>query len=95
MLMLATSHPNFGLIDGIPAQQMLDGLANLHQSVAVTDTEGAVLWASLPLEHLLDSTDDSAGPGLAALCFRYLETQNEAVSDAARFSAERDSRSYC
>jgi len=81
--MRATSHPNFGLIDGIPGQLMLDGLANLHQSVAVTDTEGTVLWASPPLDRLLGDTDDSAGPGLAALCVRYLETQNEAAGGAA------------
>ena len=29
--MRATSHPNFGLIDGIPAQQMLDATRQLDE----------------------------------------------------------------
>ncbi|MBW2725142.1 MAG: PAS domain-containing protein, partial [Deltaproteobacteria bacterium] len=51
--MSATPRSNLRLIDGIPAQQMLEGLANLHQSVVVTDTEGRVLWASRALERTL------------------------------------------
>lgn len=57
--MSATPRSNLALIDGIPAQQMLEGLANLHQSVVVTDTEGRVLWASRALERTLGGASRS------------------------------------
>lgn len=75
--MSADLPPILGLIDGIPASELLDGLASLHQSVVVTDPDGIVLWASRDLEQALGGPGSSAGLALASVCESYLRALND------------------
>lgn len=83
--------PNLGLINGIPAHQMLEGLGNLHQSVVVTNTDGVVLWASHALERAVGGSDRCVGLALAVLCDRYLGVENDAVRAANDNAAAQSS----
>ncbi|MCP4038950.1 MAG: PAS domain-containing sensor histidine kinase [bacterium] len=67
--------PNLGLIDGVPAHELLEGLGSLHQSVVVTNRDGTVLWASKGLAGLSGGSSESIDKPLASLCQRYLEAQ--------------------
>ncbi len=69
--------PHLGLIDGIPARELLDGLGELHESVIVTDRTGRVVWASHALDRLAGGRSESIDKPLAALCERF-------VADAMR-----------
>ncbi len=87
--MNAALPPDLGLINGIPAKELLEGLGNLHQSVVVTSTEGSVLWASRALERVLGGSGRCVGLSLAALLTHYLE------AETARDYAPTPSRRRC
>lgn len=74
--MSADLPPILGLIDGIPASELLDGLASLHQAVVVTDPDGVVLWASRDLEDAIGGRARFGELGLACICEGYLRALN-------------------
>ena len=67
---------NLGLIDGIPARELLEGLGNLHQSVVVTGAEGVVLWASRALNQRFVAGTAPEGTHLADVCAAYLHSDS-------------------
>jgi len=73
--------PSLGLIDGIPAHELLDGLGSLHQSVAVTDSRGRVIWTSHALAQMPNGRPESIDRPLAYLCQGYLEQRNDGEPD--------------
>ncbi|MDP6977862.1 MAG: PAS domain-containing sensor histidine kinase [Myxococcota bacterium] len=68
-----SSPPNLGLIDGVPARELLDGLGELHGSVLVTDERGLVVWTSRCLDRLTGGRVESVDKPLATLCQRFME----------------------
>ena len=88
--MSADLPPILGLIDGIPASELLDGLASLHQSVVVTDPDGVVLWASRDLEQALGGPGSSAGLALASVCESYLRGLNDVSRSLGPENLRRD-----
>lgn len=63
---------NLGVIDGIPALELLEGLGELHESVAVCDRSGRVLWTSTALDELPGGRAEAIDKPLASLCQRYV-----------------------
>ncbi len=77
-----SSPPNLGLIDGVPARELLEGLGELHGSVIVADERGLVVWTSRRLDRLTGGRAESIDKPLATLCQRFVEATSPEVKAA-------------
>jgi len=67
---------NLGVIHGIPALELLEGLGELHESVVVCDRSGRVLWTSHAIDHLAGGRAETIDKPLADLCQRFVDTSS-------------------
>jgi two-component system sensor kinase FixL len=74
---MKASPPPFDLIDGIPAQELLEGLGHLHQWVVVTSPDGTVLWMSRALARAIGGQHRGIGLSLVDLCRAYVTPRTE------------------
>ena len=74
---------NLGRIDGIPAQDLLEGLGHLHQLVVVTDPSGIVQWTSSGLKRSFGNLDGGVGHHIYDLCAHYLHSRGGSPEEGA------------